>query len=98
MEVYALWRKDTAGDEDKGQRIYRSVRGSQLQRCKTHHKHTGNMSSHVKKCWGDEAVAAVKDSTLDNARSAVKQFGKKSQTKLTAALKTFKGWAETFST
>ncbi|KAE9400083.1 hypothetical protein BT96DRAFT_819843, partial [Gymnopus androsaceus JB14] len=59
---------------------------------------TGNMSGHAKKCWGEEAVNAVKDLTLDKARSAIKTFGKKSQTRLTAALKTFKGWAKTFST
>ncbi|KAE9392845.1 hypothetical protein BT96DRAFT_830101, partial [Gymnopus androsaceus JB14] len=59
---------------------------------------TGNMSSHVKKCWGDEAVTAVKDLTLEKARDAIKKIGKKSQTRLTAALKTFKGWSETFST
>ncbi|KAE9384306.1 hypothetical protein BT96DRAFT_739320, partial [Gymnopus androsaceus JB14] len=59
---------------------------------------TGNMSGHAKKCWGEEAVTAVKDSTLDKACSAIKTFGKKSQTRLTAALKKFKGWAKTFST
>ncbi|KAE9403447.1 hypothetical protein BT96DRAFT_760075, partial [Gymnopus androsaceus JB14] len=59
---------------------------------------TGNMSSHVKKCWGDEAVTAVKDSTLDKARDAIKKIGKKSQTRLTATLKTFKGWSKMFST
>ncbi|KAJ3739139.1 hypothetical protein EV360DRAFT_5429, partial [Lentinula raphanica] len=59
---------------------------------------TGNLTNHAKKCWGDEAVNAAKDSSLDKARAAVKTFGKKSQTKLTAALKTTKGWAKTFST
>ncbi|KAE9402042.1 hypothetical protein BT96DRAFT_816998, partial [Gymnopus androsaceus JB14] len=49
---------------------------------------TGNMSNHAKKCWGEEAVAAAKDSTLDKARDAIKKIGKKSQSKLTAALKT----------
>ncbi|KAE9389676.1 hypothetical protein BT96DRAFT_946696 [Gymnopus androsaceus JB14] len=52
---------------------------------------TGNMSSHARKCWGEEVVTAMKDSTLDKARSAVKKFGKKSQTRLTATLKMFKG-------
>ncbi|KAJ3766522.1 hypothetical protein FB446DRAFT_708560 [Lentinula raphanica] len=51
-----------------------------------------------KKCWGDEAVNAAKESTLDKAREAVKMIGKKSQTKLTSALKVMKTWAKTFST
>ncbi|KAJ3766744.1 hypothetical protein FB446DRAFT_708378 [Lentinula raphanica] len=59
---------------------------------------TGNLTNHAKKCWGDEAVNAAKDSSLDKAWAAVKTFGIKSQTKLTAALKTTKGWAKTFST
>ncbi|KAJ3965088.1 hypothetical protein EV361DRAFT_767112, partial [Lentinula raphanica] len=59
---------------------------------------TGNMSGHARKCWGDEAFNAAKDSTLDKARAAIKAFGKKSQSKLTAALKTTKGWAKTYST
>lgn len=59
---------------------------------------TGNMSQHAKKCWGEEAVAAVKSSTLDKAQAAIKKFGKKSQSKLTAALRTCKGWADSFST
>ncbi|KAJ3816518.1 hypothetical protein F5880DRAFT_1466284, partial [Lentinula raphanica] len=58
---------------------------------------TGNLSGHVKKCWGEDAYNAAKDSTLEKARTAVKTFGKKSQAKLTAALKTTKGWAKTFS-
>jgi len=56
------------------------------------------MSNHAKKCWGEEAMAAAKDSTLDKARDAIKKIGKKSQSKLTAALKTCKGWADSFST
>ncbi|KAJ3751749.1 hypothetical protein EV360DRAFT_56386, partial [Lentinula raphanica] len=59
---------------------------------------TGNLISHAKKCWGDEAVNAAKESTLDKAREAVKTIGKKSQTKLTSALKVTKTWAKTFST
>ncbi|KAJ3963850.1 hypothetical protein EV361DRAFT_812975, partial [Lentinula raphanica] len=58
----------------------------------------GNLISHAKKCWGDEAVNAAKESTLDKAREAVKTIGKKSQTKLTSALKVMKTWAKTFST
>ncbi|KAF9064511.1 hypothetical protein BDP27DRAFT_1156144, partial [Rhodocollybia butyracea] len=42
---------------------------------------TGNMTTHAKKCWGDEAVAAVKESNLEKAQEAVKKFGKKSQSK-----------------
>ncbi|KAJ3833147.1 hypothetical protein F5878DRAFT_521779, partial [Lentinula raphanica] len=59
---------------------------------------TGNLTNHAKKCWGDEAVNAAKDLSLDKAWAAVKTFGIKSQTKLTAALKTTKGWAKTFLT
>ncbi|KAE9385013.1 hypothetical protein BT96DRAFT_841291, partial [Gymnopus androsaceus JB14] len=59
---------------------------------------TGNMSYHTTKCWGKEAVAAAKDSTLDKAQDAIERIGKKSQLKLTAALKTCKGWANSFST
>ncbi|KAE9384919.1 hypothetical protein BT96DRAFT_1007575 [Gymnopus androsaceus JB14] len=43
-------------------------------------------------------MAAAKDSTLDKAQDAIKKIGKKSQLKLTAALKTCKGWADSFST
>lgn len=56
------------------------------------------MSSHAKKCWGDEAVAAVKNSTLDKAQAVISELGKQSQSKLTAALRTCKGWAQRFST
>lgn len=61
--------------------------------------HAGALIRHAKSCWGDEAVAAVQESkNLDKARDAVKRFGKKSQSKLAAALRTVKGWAESFST
>ncbi|KAJ3965122.1 hypothetical protein EV361DRAFT_763883, partial [Lentinula raphanica] len=53
---------------------------------------TGNVSRHARKCWGDEAFNAAKDSSLEKARAAVRTFGKKSQGKLTAALKTTKSW------
>ncbi|KAJ3752532.1 hypothetical protein EV360DRAFT_5707, partial [Lentinula raphanica] len=29
---------------------------------------TGNMQEHVKKCWGEEALEAVANSTLEEAR------------------------------
>ncbi|KAJ3753997.1 hypothetical protein EV360DRAFT_28664, partial [Lentinula raphanica] len=59
---------------------------------------TGNLIIHVKKCWGEEAFNAAKDSSLEKARLAVKTFGKKGQAKLTATLKTTKSWAKMFST
>ncbi|KAJ3767727.1 hypothetical protein FB446DRAFT_618392, partial [Lentinula raphanica] len=55
---------------------------------------TGNLTTHAKKCWGDEAVNAAKDSTLDKARDIIKSFGKKGQSKLTAALRVTKTWAK----
>ncbi|KAE9398171.1 hypothetical protein BT96DRAFT_758373, partial [Gymnopus androsaceus JB14] len=59
----------------------------------------GALIQHSKSCWGDEAVKAVQESkSLEKARDALKKFGKKSQSKLTAALRTVKGWAESFST
>ncbi|KAJ3819508.1 hypothetical protein EV361DRAFT_767377, partial [Lentinula raphanica] len=59
---------------------------------------TGNLTTHAKKCWGEEAFNTAKDSTLEKARAAVKTFGKKGQTRLTAALTTTKTWAKLFST
>ncbi|KAJ3751653.1 hypothetical protein EV360DRAFT_76038 [Lentinula raphanica] len=59
---------------------------------------TGNMSTHVKKCWGEESFNAAKESTLDKAQTAIKAFGKKSQTQLTAALTTTKSWVKIHST
>ncbi|KAF9059140.1 hypothetical protein BDP27DRAFT_1239351, partial [Rhodocollybia butyracea] len=53
---------------------------------------------HAKSCWGKEAVNAAQQSkSLENARAAIKRIGKKSQSKLAAALRTMKGWAESFS-
>ncbi|KAE9383907.1 hypothetical protein BT96DRAFT_843138, partial [Gymnopus androsaceus JB14] len=83
---YLVWRCSHCG-EVKRQGMKTKDKGS-----------TGALSAHAKKCWGEEAVAAVRDSNLEKARSAIKNFGKKSQTRLTAALKTFKGWADMFST
>ncbi|KAE9397066.1 hypothetical protein BT96DRAFT_996147 [Gymnopus androsaceus JB14] len=60
---------------------------------------TGALIRHAKFCWGEEAVNAVQGSkSIDKARDALKKFGKKSQSKLTAALRSVKGWAELFST
>ncbi|KAJ3966202.1 hypothetical protein EV361DRAFT_777876, partial [Lentinula raphanica] len=45
---------------------------------------TGNMRDHVKKCWGEEALAAIKETTLDQARKAVRDLSKGKQSTLTA--------------
>ncbi|KAE9389052.1 hypothetical protein BT96DRAFT_769639, partial [Gymnopus androsaceus JB14] len=59
----------------------------------------GALIRHAKSCWGEEAVNAVQGSkSIDKARDALKKFRKKSQSKLTAALRSVKGWAESFST
>ncbi|KAE9400279.1 hypothetical protein BT96DRAFT_819454, partial [Gymnopus androsaceus JB14] len=59
---------------------------------------TGALIQHAKCCWGDEAVSAVQNfKSIDKAWEALKKFGKKSQSKLTAVLRTVKGWAESFS-
>ncbi|KAJ3758902.1 hypothetical protein EV360DRAFT_29620, partial [Lentinula raphanica] len=59
---------------------------------------TSNMREHVKKCWGEDALMAVKDCTLEQAREAVKKFSKGKQTTLTLVIKTVKTWFKTFST
>ncbi|KAJ3969897.1 hypothetical protein EV361DRAFT_803017, partial [Lentinula raphanica] len=59
---------------------------------------TGNMRDHVKKCWGEDTLAAVKDSTLEQAKAAVKEMSKGKQTTLTLVLKTVKTWFKSFST
>lgn len=43
-------------------------------------------------------MAAVKESSLDKARDAIRKLGKKSQEKLTTILRVVKNWAKTFST
>jgi len=59
----------------------------------------GVLHRHAKKCWGDKAVKAAQDSkNISRARKAVQKFGSKKQSMLTAALRTVKGWAESFST
>ncbi|KAJ3765115.1 hypothetical protein FB446DRAFT_655704, partial [Lentinula raphanica] len=37
---------------------------------------TGNMREHVKKCWDEEALEAVANSTLEEARNGVKELSK----------------------
>ncbi|KAJ3836237.1 hypothetical protein EV361DRAFT_804856 [Lentinula raphanica] len=59
---------------------------------------TSNMREHVKKCWGEDALTAVKDCTLEQARDAVKKYSKGKQTTLTLVIKTVKTWFKTFST
>ncbi|KAJ3964479.1 hypothetical protein EV361DRAFT_761420, partial [Lentinula raphanica] len=59
---------------------------------------TGNMRNHVKRCRGEDALAAIKESTLDQARAAVREFSKGKQTTLTAVVTTVKAWFKTFST
>ncbi|KAJ3749746.1 hypothetical protein EV360DRAFT_89704 [Lentinula raphanica] len=59
---------------------------------------TGNMRDHVKKCWGEEALAAVKDTTLEKARAAVKESKKKKQTTLTLVVNMVQAWFKSFST
>jgi len=59
----------------------------------------GVLIRHARDCFGSDAVESVQQSKdINKAREVLKKFGKKSQSKLTAALKTIKGWAESFST
>ncbi|KAE9389601.1 hypothetical protein BT96DRAFT_946731 [Gymnopus androsaceus JB14] len=52
----------------------------------------GLLTHHAKICWGDKAVKAIQESnSLNKVHSAIKQFRKKSQNKLNAALQTVKG-------
>ncbi|KAJ3965036.1 hypothetical protein EV361DRAFT_1021729 [Lentinula raphanica] len=59
---------------------------------------TGNMRDHVRRCWGEEALAAIKDSTLEQARVGVKELSKGKQTTLTAIITTVQTWYKTYST
>ncbi|KAJ3964441.1 hypothetical protein EV361DRAFT_765889, partial [Lentinula raphanica] len=59
---------------------------------------TGNLREHVKKCWGDEALAAVNDLTLEKAKNAVSKFKKSKQTTLTLVVNTVASWFKSFST
>lgn len=68
------------------------------QREKKTYNGKGNLSYHAKRCWGKDAVEAVQDSTLDKARDVLATIGKKTQQKLTLALKIAKNWSKSFST
>ncbi|KAJ3831541.1 hypothetical protein F5878DRAFT_549418 [Lentinula raphanica] len=59
---------------------------------------TGNLREHVKKCWGEEALTAVKDSTLDKAQAAVRDFKKTWQMTLTLVVNSVTSWFKSFST
>ncbi|KAJ3833150.1 hypothetical protein F5878DRAFT_523045, partial [Lentinula raphanica] len=59
---------------------------------------TGNLREHVKRCWGEDALAAVNDTSLEKARVAVRQFKKTKQTTLTVVINTIQSWFKTFST
>ncbi|KAJ3832579.1 hypothetical protein F5878DRAFT_499240, partial [Lentinula raphanica] len=58
----------------------------------------GNLREHVKKCWGQEALDAVSDTTLEKARAAVRESKKKKQTTLTVVVSTVQSWFKSFST
>ncbi|KAJ3969827.1 hypothetical protein EV361DRAFT_1034799 [Lentinula raphanica] len=58
----------------------------------------GNMRDHVKRCSGEEALAAVKESTLDQARRAVREMSKGKQSTLTAVITTVRSWFKINST
>ncbi|KAJ3967392.1 hypothetical protein EV361DRAFT_807366, partial [Lentinula raphanica] len=53
---------------------------------------TGNLREHVRKCWGEEALAAVKESNLDQARVGVKEFSKSKQSTLTLVINSVQAW------
>ncbi|KAJ3816387.1 hypothetical protein F5880DRAFT_1494337 [Lentinula raphanica] len=59
---------------------------------------TGNLREHVKKCWGEDALTAVKDSTLEKAQAAVRDFKKTKQTTLTLVVNSVTSWFKSFST
>ncbi|KAJ3764926.1 hypothetical protein FB446DRAFT_795566 [Lentinula raphanica] len=59
---------------------------------------TGNLREHVKKCWEEEALTAVKDSTLEKAQAAVRDFKKTKQTTLTLVVNSVTSWFKSFST
>ncbi|KAJ3963523.1 hypothetical protein EV361DRAFT_874798, partial [Lentinula raphanica] len=58
----------------------------------------GNLREHVKKCWGQEALDAVNDTTLEKAKAAVRESKKKKQTTLTVVVSTVQSWFKSFST
>ncbi|KAJ3753776.1 hypothetical protein EV360DRAFT_27774, partial [Lentinula raphanica] len=49
----------------------------------------GNLREHVRKCWGEETLAAVKDTSLEKARAAVKESKKTKQTTLTIVVNAY---------
>ncbi|KAJ3816882.1 hypothetical protein F5880DRAFT_1512252, partial [Lentinula raphanica] len=59
---------------------------------------TGNLRDHVKKCWGEEALAAIKETTLDQAQKAVRDLSKGKQSTLTAVVVSVRSWFKSFST
>ncbi|KAJ3964328.1 hypothetical protein EV361DRAFT_68887 [Lentinula raphanica] len=56
------------------------------------------MRDHVKRCSGEEALAAIKESTLDQARRAVREMSKGKQSTLTAVITTVRSWFKINST
>ncbi|KAF5364882.1 hypothetical protein D9757_015275 [Collybiopsis confluens] len=70
--------------------------------CKQVKNHKGSTSAlkcHAIKCWGQEAVIAVQGSeNLTKARTAIAKHGKKAQSMLVLALRSVKGWFQSFST
>ncbi|KAJ3963860.1 hypothetical protein EV361DRAFT_982847, partial [Lentinula raphanica] len=59
---------------------------------------TGNLREHVKRCWGEEALAAVNNTSLEKARTAVGEFKKSKQTTLTLVVNAVQSWFKHFST
>ncbi|KAJ3764777.1 hypothetical protein FB446DRAFT_615116, partial [Lentinula raphanica] len=103
--VYAFYHAEPEIEFDKSESpvylVYRCTKcGEKLrQGLKTGDRgSTGNMRDHVKKCWGEDALNAVKDSTLDQARKAVKECSKGKQTTLTAVITNVRAWYKTHST
>ncbi|KAF5355384.1 hypothetical protein D9757_014613 [Collybiopsis confluens] len=63
------------------------------------HDTTSALKRHAVKCWGHDTVTAVQESeNLTEARTVVRKHGKKSQTMLALALRSVKGWYQSFST
>ncbi|KAE9400296.1 hypothetical protein BT96DRAFT_772648, partial [Gymnopus androsaceus JB14] len=96
--IYAFYHPDPKVEFDKDIAKYavfacRNCRSTQKQGL------TGTDAASTSECWGDEAIKAAQESKdLSRAREAIEKFGSKKQSMLTAALRTVKGWAESFST
>ncbi|KAJ3819039.1 hypothetical protein F5880DRAFT_1679948 [Lentinula raphanica] len=71
---------------------------AQLKEHKTYLEQRQHERSCVRRCWGEEALAAIKDSTLEQARAGVKELSKGKQTTLTAIITTVQTWYKTYST